>query len=265
VPTFVVSDLHLADKGPRDNFAYQGREERFYNFLKFVEVSASTLLILGDLFDWWLVPMGVAVAAYLPLIDRLAAMGATWLVGNHDAALVPLMGSALMPAHPLFQRCCRPFEQVIGGRKFTFLHGHEADPYCCDVNPGIGEITAIISGLLDDRNKSPVTRQGHAVADEFVGTLENALTLWRTLTFQHGRQQEMVDGVEKYRQDKQADVVVYGHTHEPGFIGNYHFNTGSWARQHDTYVVISDGGQASVWEWLGDKAIPYMTTLSPCR
>ena len=39
MPTFVVSDLHLADKGPRDNFAYQGREERFYNFLKFVEVS----------------------------------------------------------------------------------------------------------------------------------------------------------------------------------------------------------------------------------
>ena len=82
--------------------------------------------------------------------------------------------------------------------------------------------------MLEDRNKSPV-RHGHPVADEFVGTLESALTLWRTLTFQHGRQAEMVAGVEKYRQEKQADVVVYGHTHVPGQIGDHHFNAGSWA------------------------------------
>ena len=124
----------------------------------------------------------------------------------------------------------------------------------------MGEITAIISGLLEDRNKGPV-HHGHAVADEFVGTLESALTLWRTLTFQHGRQTEMVAGVEKYRRERTCGVVVYGHTHEPGNIDDYHFNSGSWARQHDTYVVISDNGLASVWEWLGDKAIPYLAKL----
>ena len=64
------------------------------------------------------------------------------------------------------------------------------------------------------------------MADEFVGTLESALTLWRTLTFQHGRQTEMVAGVEKFRREKKCDVVVYGHTHEPGNIGDYHFNSG---------------------------------------
>ena len=99
------------------------------------------------------------------------------------------------------------------------------------------------------------------MADEFVGTLESALTLWRTLTFQHGRQTEMVAGVEKYRGERKCDVVVYGHTHEPGSIGDYHFNSGCWARQHDTYVAITDNGQASVWEWLGEKAIPYHATL----
>ena len=35
--------------------------------------------------------------------------------------------------------------------------------------------------MLEDRNKGAVHRHGHAVEDEFVGTLENALTLWRTL------------------------------------------------------------------------------------
>ena len=128
-------------------------------------------------------------------------------------------------------------------------------------NPGIGEVTAIISGILEDRNKSPFDRHGHAIEDDFVGTLEKALTLWRTLTFHQSRQLEMVNGVEKYRKEKQADVVVYGHTHQPGFRGDYHFNTGCWARQHDTFVVVNDNGTASVWEWLGDQAIPYFTAL----
>ena len=84
--------------------------------------------------------------------------------------------------------------------------------------------------------------------------MENALTLWRTLTFQHGRQAEMVAGVEKYRKEKQCDVVVYGHTHQPGRIGNYHFNSGSWARTNDTFVCIEDDGTVEVYEWMGTEA-----------
>ena len=147
-------------------------------------------------------------------------------MGNHDCAFSAFIGQpALMPGHPLFQREVRAFEQTIGGRRFAFLHGHESDPYCRDLNPGTGEITAIISAMLEDRNRGPL-RPDHAVEDEFVGTLEAALTLWRHLTFQHGRRDEMLDGVEAYRKEARADVVVYGHTHEPGCIGDYHFNSG---------------------------------------
>ena len=74
-------------------------------------------------------------------------------MGNHDNALAPLIGTPLMIDHPLFKRSCHPFEETIGGRRFAFLHGHEADPYCCDLNPGVGEITAIISGVLEDRTR----------------------------------------------------------------------------------------------------------------
>ena len=256
MPIFCISDLHLCERGPRDTFVFDRREERFNNFLSMVEAAGGRLLILGDLFDWWKVNMGASINAYMPLVDRLDALGATWIVGNHDNALEPLIGSKLMLDHPLFQRSCQPFEEEIGGRRFAFLHGHEADPYCCNLNPGAGEITAIISGMLEDRSKSPFTPRGHALEDEFVGTLESALTLWRTLTFQHGRQAEMVAGVEQYRQDKQCDVVVYGHTHQPGRIGDYHFNTGSWARTNDTYVRIEDDGATAVMEWIGTWSKP---------
>ena len=84
--TFAISDLHLCDRGPRDNFSFNGREGRFNRFLDFVERSKGRLLILGDLFDWWQVPMGETILAYLPLLDRLAALGAEWVVGNHDGA-----------------------------------------------------------------------------------------------------------------------------------------------------------------------------------
>ena len=75
MPIFAISDLHLCDRGPRDNFAFNGREERFYNFLKMVEEAKSRLLILGDLFDFWQVNMGASINAYLPLLDRLAGIG----------------------------------------------------------------------------------------------------------------------------------------------------------------------------------------------
>lgn len=262
MPVVCVSDLHLCDRGPRDNFHHDGREIRFCEFLDFVEAQRGHLYILGDLFDWWQANLSKAVVSYLDLLDRLSAMKATYVVGNHDGDLNHFIGTGLMPGHPFFQLARRAFEQTIGGRRFAFLHGHESDPYCRDANPGTGEITSIISGMLEDRNRSPFDANRHAVEDKFVGTLENALTFWRHLTFQHGRMDEMLDGVEAYRMERKADVVVYGHTHEPGRIGDHHYNTGTWAREHDTFVRIEDDGQVSIWEWLpGRRAVPFEKIL----
>ena len=222
--------------------------------------SKGQLRVLGDLFDFWTTNLSAAVLAYRELIDRLAALGATWVVGNHDNALAGFRDKCLMPNHVLFLRSRPAFQEFINGKRFAFLHGHEADPYCRDLNPGIGEITAIVSGLLEDRNKGPV-HNGHPVEDEFVGTLEAALTLWVRLTGRHGRLAEMIDNVEKYRAEQKADVVVSGHTHAPGRIGDYHFNCGSWCRDRDTFVRIEDDGTAEVFEWLGDHAISFEKAL----
>ena len=256
MPIFCVSDLHLCDRGCRDNFAVEGREARFHEFLDFVEAEGGQLYILGDLFDWWQANLSKSIRAYQDLLARLTHMGplgALWVVGNHDNALTDFIGSAVGLRGLELPAMSKAFEATIGGRRFAFLHGHESDPYCRDLNPGSGEITAIISGLLEDRNRGPFDRHCHAVEDQFVGTLESALTLWRKLTFQHGRLDEMLDGVEGWRKEAGADVVVYGHTHEPGRVGDYHFNAGTWARTNDTFVRIDENGQASLWEWLPGK------------
>jgi UDP-2,3-diacylglucosamine pyrophosphatase LpxH len=176
MPLFCISDLHFGDRGPRDNFAYGNREERLNTFLDFVGINNGQLLILGDLFDFWQVNLSSAVNAYRELICRLAAMHATYVLGNHDNAFVGFVGTRFMPDHVLFRRSQTAFETRIGDRRFAFLHGHETDPYCRSLNPGTGEITAIISGMLEDRNRGPF-HDRQAVEDEFVCTLESALTL----------------------------------------------------------------------------------------
>jgi len=260
---FCVSDLHLCDRGYRDNFAFgSDREARFYKFLDYVDAQGGQLYILGDLFDFWQANVSKVIVTYLDLLTRFDKMQAVYVVGNHDADLLDFIGKpSLMPGHPFFLREVRAFERTIGSRRFAFLHGHESDPYCRDANPGTGEITAIISGLLEDRNRGPFDSHHHAVEDNFIGTLESALTFWRHLTFQHGRMDEMIDGVEAYRKEAGADVVIYGHTHEPGHIGDYHFNTGSWARANDTFVQIDEDGTVGLYEWLGDKAIRFEKVL----
>ncbi len=260
---FVISDLHLCDKGPRDNFAFRG-EARFHRFLDYVREEVGRLYVIGDLFDWWQCNLSRSVCAYKDLTSRLTYagdIGAIWVTGNHDNALNDFLAMGITNlAGSAVPRMVRPFEETIGGRRFAFLHGHEADNYCSDVNPGIGEITAIISALLEDKNKCPV-RHGHLVEDSFISALEAPLNLWRHLTLQADRRGEMLDNVEKYRKEKQADVVVSGHTHEPGRIGDYHYNCGCWCRDCDTFVRIEDSGAVQILAWDGTQAVPFEKEL----
>jgi len=170
--TFCISDLHLGDRGPRDNFAVGGREDRLFRFLDHVEHEGGRLLILGDLFEWWQCGIRRTLVAYANLLQRLTDIDAAWILGNHDAAGL-VVDLDLYAAARLQVR--GPFVETIGGRKWLFCHGHEGDPFCNQQNPGLGEISAILSGLIEDRNKGPVEESGRAVEDAVVGHFEQAV------------------------------------------------------------------------------------------
>ena len=258
---YCVSDLHACDRGPRDNFSFGGRGVRFNDFLDWVGGQRGDLMVLGDLLDWWQVNLSESVNAYAGLLDRLDALHAVYVVGNHDNALVRFVGTNVGLPHPFFRRMVLPFELEIGGRKFAFMHGHEVDPSNCQLNPGIGQINTIISGMLEDRNNGPFV--GHeAVESMFIGSLESVLALWQRLTMQEPWYEKMVRDVEAYRIGKGADVVVSGHTHRPGNVGISYYNTGTWARQVDTFARIDDDGQVTLWQWKeGVGAVPFEQAL----
>jgi len=252
-PIFCISDLHLCDRGPRDNF-FARREDRFQRFLDYVDKEEGELFILGDFFEWWQCNFSAVILAYSDLIQRLNAMNAHWIVGNHDNSLEAFPGGTFKISDIELPCMSKEITLIRNKKKILLCHGHEADTTCCDLNPGVGTITSIISGMLEDKNKGPV-KNSTVIEDRFIGTLESALNVWRWLGQEHGRRKELLDGVEAFRKENEADVVIYGHTHEPGRIGKHHYNCGCWCRDTDTFVRIDES--IRLFEWDGTKAISF--------
>ena len=183
---FVISDLHMGDGGPRDNFPLDNREKELGSFLDYVAGQQGELIILGDLFEFWQMNLSKIVMTHMPLLDRLAAMNATYVLGNHDADFDDFIGTGFL-AHPLFQRMCGPFERQIGGKRFKFMHGHEVDPVNTGDEPGKGRIFCIVAGQFEDENKSPVYPNGDYVEDDLERIGEGLLGPWTALVSRIGR------------------------------------------------------------------------------
>ena len=146
----------MGDGGPRDNFAYGDRERQLTAFLDFVEQRSGRLVICGDLFELWQSNISKVLTHRKWLLDRLAKMQTTYVLGNHDSDLYYFMLQEGWLTHPFFHRMCGSCYLKMGGKTFHFIHGHEADPYCASDVPGLGRITAIYSGLAEDRNGGPM-------------------------------------------------------------------------------------------------------------
>lgn len=263
-PFYAISDLHLGDGGPRDNFAYGTHEKELMSLLDMVEADHGRLVICGDLFELWQSNISKVLTKRVWLLDRLDQMKAIYVLGNHDADLRYFMfGEREWLNHPFFRRMTDSFSQVIAGRRFHFTHGHVADPYCAGDTPGLGRITAIYSGLAEDRNGCPMLDKYRTVEDKVVGRLESFVSLWNQLRGKPDRftainrrlRQLLVQPANGY------DVVVCGHTHFPGRIGDWHFNTGTWAERVNSFVCIDNDGTVSVFDWKSGHPIPNRTEL----
>ena len=259
---YIISDLHMCDKGPRDTFCLDGRLDRFNKFLDWVQTKENyKITVLGDMLDFWRVNISGSINAYKDILDRLYFMHAVYVPGNHDNAFVNFLNTKTHLSHMLLEDARPPYSKIIGGKEFTFLHGHEVDKYCKDNNPGIGNINVTISGLLADKNHSPI-KDGKNIEDELINALQFFNTLYLKIMHHPNSRTQTINDIEDYRKSKNADVVIYGHTHEAGNIGTHHYNTGTWSRDVDTFAEITDDGTVNLYVWTKDnKAIPFQHSL----
>lgn len=271
---FVISDLHLGDGGPRDNFEVGNRTQQLRGFLDHVGSERGELFVLGDLFELWQMNFSRMMIHRREVLDHLASTDVTYVPGNHDVDLVHFIGTDFL-GHPFFSRMRAPFVRTLGGRRFHFSHGHESDPFNAGDQPGYGRMLSIFGGIFEDMHGAPVLPTGEVVEDMLVRFGESMLAVWRvglasaqrrlatraapetalTPAQNPDRLIEHVEGVRAALERGGDDVTVLGHTHKAGRIGDWYFNSGSWAGRSNQFLRISPDGHVRYFEWRDGRAV----------
>ena len=205
-PVYVFSDSHMGAGyagavGPaaaRDNFGAWGHDRDLFDFLNFIDHDQSgggSIVITGDLFEFWQAAVGDVLMARKDILDRLAAFGRgdlnrlRYIPGNHDIDLRALIPQAPKQVsdwlrHPFFNHMAEPFTEKIGDRYYRFLHGHEGDEFNQSSFPGSGRILAIMAAVVEDMVGSPYFDKTMKVSVE--GSLsalaDKVLGFWQWLT-----------------------------------------------------------------------------------
>lgn len=271
---FVISDLHIGDHGPTDNFSYESdRPQQLRQFLDYVEQENGELIVVGDLFEFWQANISKVVMENLSLLDRLAELDMTFVHGNHDADLRHFTGTDMLN-HAFFEKMSGPLERTIGGRKMVFIHGHEVDPFNCGDDPGWGRILTIFAAIFERINKSPMLDTGQSVEEMLTEFGVISLRFWNwavnrcrkavsggkspspkgelTPAQNPARRDEMLKAYRAYRDLNGHDVLIAGHTHQGGRIGDWYFNSGSWVGADNEFIRIEPTGNVQLLKWTND-------------
>jgi len=239
LPDYIASDIHLGAV-PRTT------ERAFIEFLEHVGAHGRSLLLVGDLFDFWF-EYGTIIqgkhfrvlAALAELVD--AGLPVTLMGGNHDAwggrFLREEVGVAFYPDQ---------LRTEIGGRKALVAHGDGV---------GRGDLKyRALKALLRSRVTIGAFRMLHPelgwrIADAASTTEAKAGNDLAA----HGRARYIEEWARRrLEEERELDLVICGHSHVPVILevepGRYYLNSGDWI-QRDTYIVVSPGAPPELRSW----------------
>jgi UDP-2,3-diacylglucosamine hydrolase len=217
-----VGDAHFArgDKGRREHFA---------SFIKKNRPKLSTLVIMGDFFDFWfgfrdITTLKKEYSDVLEIIEGLRRDGirVIYFEGNHDFSLGSYMRQEL--GIEVYKRSA---EMELRGKRIFLAHGDR-------ISPTLDHW--ILSGLL--RNK--LTYQGISL----LGSRLVMAIAHRWSASSRGRNMErspvVIARLRSFAQRKLKegfDAVILAHTHLPEVIRvkekgkeAYYFNVGDWIK-----------------------------------
>jgi len=276
---FVISDLHIGDGSARDNFGHpdSDRPQQINLFLDYVSKQNGQLIILGDLFEFWQSSLSKTIIHNMPLLDRLAQLKTTYILGNHDSDLLHFIDKDLLN-HALLRVISGPTTRTIGDKAFRFMHGHEVDPLNAGDTPSWGRMMAIFAGICEDKVGSPMlgndplesllTRCGewflkivankYATAKQFI---TKSAKKEMTPAQNPNRAAEMLTLYAEDHKAKDYDVLVVGHTHKPGRIDSWYYNSGSWATTDNNFLRIAPNGEVRQFDWIDGRPVERNTVL----
>jgi UDP-2,3-diacylglucosamine hydrolase len=237
-PDFIASDVHLGAAPPEN-------ERAFAAFLEHVAGEARSLLIPGDLFDFWFEWGDITIGPYFRTLAALrrivdAGVPVTMLGGNHDA-----WGGRFLREHVGVEFHAGPIRCSLGGRPALVAHGD-----------GVGR------GDLKYRALKALLRSRVAVTGFRLLHPELGLALARRVSRTEvdpddrataGRARYIREwALKQLAADTSLGYVVCGHCHVPEMVehepGRWYLNAGDWVT-HRTYIEVPDDAPPRLVEW----------------
>ena len=236
-PCYIVSDAHLGVATPQI-------ERSFVSFLRGLAGDAASLIINGDLFDFWfewktVIPRRSfrALAALAEIRD--AGVDILWVAGNHDC-----WGGEILREDVGVDYIVGPWTGNLAGWNVRIEHG---------------------DGLRDREDRGyrmirPVMRHPLAIkafraihpdwASKLAHGSSNASRTYRARDEGRGLRSLAQRQLEK---DRDLDLLVYGHSHVPALermdSGGVFANAGSWL-DAPTFLRLTDEA-VELREWDG--------------
>jgi UDP-2,3-diacylglucosamine hydrolase len=240
-PDYVVSDIHLGA-------VPDATERAFVAFLEHVGAEAASLLIAGDLFDFWFEYGEVVPGRHFRTLSALAGLvdagiPVTMAGGNHDA-----WGGRFLTEHVglIFHR--DPFRMTLGGRHALVAHGD-----------GLGR------GDMKYRVLKAVIRSRLAIGAFRALHPELGLRLARAVSTTEDKADADVAAegragflqgwaAEQLEAEPGLDMVVCGHSHLPILHehapGRWYLNSGDWITHCTYFVVGADAPRLMYWDMM---------------
>lgn len=230
----ILSDAHLGASPP-------AVEEALLAFLERVPELGDSLLLNGDLFDFWFEYRRViprtgfhVVAALARLRKRLPI---TMVGGNHDRWGGSFWREQLdIPFHPKEARL------TVGGREVLAVHGDgiTESHWTATLMYHLTSSPAVIAMY---RALHPTI--GFWLADRMSHRLGDTTRERELLDLAARRQQEWAE--RRLADDPSLGLVVMGHTHRPAlsepFPGRQYLNPGAWLDGGSYGIATEDGAQ----------------------
>ncbi|MHC4131406.1 MAG: metallophosphoesterase [Planctomycetota bacterium] len=279
---FVLSDLHIGDGSKKDNLSCRYTEDMLYRFLDHVHGQNGELVINGDFLELWRFNVADVLEERWGLLERLTDLDVTYVLGNHDGELEYVTEEDDL-YHPFFEAIDEPFVRIIGGKRFKFMHGHEADPFsgvvlrrlCDTLEPLDGKLSLgeggemlvsdavyrilIEIGELGKHTWFWVRRFGSELFEE-LGLIEADREVKRCI-----RTRKLLAAYHEELSDGLYDVAIAGHTHKAGRCRQWYFNSGSWMRGQRNFLRIHPDGSVDVCHWEKKGAVRDQTIIAEIK
>jgi UDP-2,3-diacylglucosamine hydrolase len=234
LPDLIVSDIHLGA-------VPASTEVAFRRFLEHAGTGASSLLINGDLFDFWFEYGTVIPAKHYRVLAALrdlveSGLPVSFVGGNHDA-----WGGRFLRDEVGLTLHQGEVETRLGGLKTLVVHGD-----------GVGAGDHKYRALRWFIRHPAIVRSfrilhpdlGSWIANR-VSTTEKKAAGMDAVRSRAGFIRDWA--VERLKTETDLDLIVAGHAHYPELLeveeGRYYANAGDWIHNF-TYLSIPGGGAA---------------------